>query len=140
MDGVINIWAVLACAIFSMILGSIWFGPLFGKKWMEITGADPSDLAKRKEMQKNAGPLYAVQFVLSLFQAWVLAYYIAGWPDISGVTNSLWIWAGFVMPIVAGGSMWNNDSSKVAWSRFWINASYQLVLFISYGLILGFWR
>lgn len=136
----INYLAVLACGVASMIIGSIWYGPLFGKKWMKIIGATEMDIQKRKEMQKKAMPLYSISFVLALFQAYVLAYYIAGWTDASGVENALWIWAAFIMPTVAGASMWNNDSAKVSWSRFLIQAGYYLVLFIVFGLILGYWK
>ena len=140
MDIPINYLAVLVCAVLAMVIGFIWYGPMFGKKLMEVVGVTAADLEKRKQMEKSAAPLYAVQFLLTLFQAWVLAYYIGGWQGASGLENSLWIWAAFVMPIVAGASMWNNDSSKVAWSRFFIQAGYQLVLFIMFGLILGLWK
>lgn len=136
----INLWAVLACGVISMVIGAVWYGPIFGKKWMEIVGVTAMDEAKRKEMQKKAMSLYAVQFVLSLFQAYVLAYYIAGWKEASGVVNALWIWAAFVMPTVAGASMWMNDSGKIKWARFLIQAGYQLVLFVVFGLVLGMWR
>ena len=136
----INYLAVLLCAVLSMVIGAIWYGPLFGKKWMEIVGATNLDKEERKKMQKQAGPLYAIQFVLSLFQVYVLAYYIAGWKDASGLENSLWIWAAFIMPIVAGGAMWNNDSRKIAWARFLIQAGYQLILFVVFGLVLGMWK
>lgn len=136
----INYWAVLLCAALSMVAGSIWYGPIFGKKWMEITGANAHDLETRKKMQKEAGPLYLIQLVLSLFQIWVLAYYIQGWKDASGLVNALWIWAAFVMPTVAGSSMWTAEKGKMKWARFLIQAGYQLVMFVIYGLILGFWR
>lgn len=136
----INYWAVLVCGVVSMIIGSIWYGPLFGKTWMRIIGATNQDVETRKKMQKAAGPLYVVQFLLTLFQAYVLAYYIAGWSDASGVVNALWIWAAFIMPTVAGACMWTNDSRQIAWSRFLIQAGYQLVLFIVFGLILGMWK
>lgn len=136
----INFLAVLACGIWSMILGFIWYGPLFGKKWMQIIGADAESKKEREEMQKSAGPLYGIQFVLSLFQAYVLAYYIAGWQDASGIENALWIWAAFVVPILAGNAMWNNDSKEISWARFLIQAGYQLLLFVSFGFILGTWR
>lgn len=91
-------------------------------------------------MQASVGPLYALQFLLSLFQAWVLAYYLNAMPSVPSLTNSLWIWAAFVMPIVAQASMWNNDSRSVSWTRFLLQAGYQLVLFIIYALVLGNWR
>lgn len=136
----INYWAVLVCGIVSMILGSIWYGPIFGKTWMRILGVKPEDIVRRKEMQKNLGPLYLVQFLLSLFQAYVLAHYIQAWGDQTGVQNSLWIWAGFLMPTVAGACMWNNDSKEISWTKFLIQAGYQLINLLAFGLILGYWR
>ena len=140
MDIQINYWAVLVCGILAMGVGMVWYGPLFGKKWIQIIGADAIDLAARKKMQKNAGPLYVVQFLLTLFQVWVLAYYIAGWQEAPGLINALWIWAAFVVPIIAGSAMWNNDSGRVAWARFLIQAGYQLIMFVIFGLVLGMWR
>lgn len=137
---IINYWAVLVCAVASMVVGSIWYGPMFGKKWMQICGADAQDMEARKKMQKEAGPLYLVQFLLTLFQVWVLAYYIEGWKEASGLENSLWIWAAFIMPMIAGCSMWTADKGKVKWARFLIQSGYQLVMFIIFGLILGLWK
>lgn len=136
----INFLAVLVCSALSMILGFIWYGPLFGKKWMQITGVDKVDVERRKEMMKNVWKLYLLQFFLVLFQVYVLAHYILGWQEASGVENSLWIWAAFVVPVIAGASMWNNDSAKISWARFLIQAGYQLVLFVIFGLILGAWK
>jgi hypothetical protein len=136
----INMWAIIVCAVISMIIGMIWYGPLFGRKWAQIIGADLDDMEARKRMQKEAGPMYALQFLLSLFQVYVLAYYIAEWKEISGVVNALWIWAGFVVPIIAGTAMWNNDPKKVIWARFLIQAGYQLVCFVLFGLVLSMWR
>ncbi|MBI5422422.1 DUF1761 domain-containing protein [Candidatus Peregrinibacteria bacterium] len=136
----INTYAVLACSVLAMALGGVWYGPLFGKTWMKIVGVKPSDIAARKEMQKGVGKLYVTQFLLTLFQVYVLAYYIEGWKDASGIENALWIWAAFIMPTVAGSAMWNNDSTKVSWARFLIQGGYQLILFVSFGLILGYWK
>lgn len=135
----INYLAVLVCALLSMIVGSIWYGPLFGKKWAKIIGADTSDELKRKQMQKEAAPLYAVQFVLSLLQLYILAHYIKGWTEVSGVDNALWLWLGFIVPTIAGGVMWNNNPSEVKWTMFFIQAGYQLIMFTIYGAVLSAW-
>lgn len=135
----INYLAVVVCGVLAMALGYVWYGPLFGKKWLEVIGATELDLERRREMQEGVGKLYLTQFVLALFQVWVLAYYIKGWQGASGVENALWIWAAFIMPTIAAGSMWNNDSAKVSWARFLIQAGYNLVLFIIFGFILGAW-
>ncbi|MEK7588577.1 MAG: DUF1761 domain-containing protein [Patescibacteria group bacterium] len=137
----VNYVAIVVCAVLSMVIGSVWYGPMFGKKWMEITGADKYDLAKRKEMQKKAMPLYGIQFVLSLIQAYIFAQYIVigSLIDISGVLNGFLVWLAFIMPTVAGSSMWNNNSNKIKWAQFGIQAGYQLVLLLVFGAILFAW-
>lgn len=130
--------AVLVCAVFAMVVGAVWYGPLFGRKWMEVTGANAEDIAKRTEMQKRAMPLYVVQFLLTLFQVWVFARIVGGSPDAP--QNLMWIWAAVVVPVIAGTAMWNNDSAKISWARFLIQAGYQLVIFAMFGLILGIWK
>jgi len=136
----INYWAVASGAVFSMILGFIWYGPLFGKKWMQIVDVDPSDEEARKKMQKTAGPLYGAQFILTLFQVFVLAHLVADTQTVGGVERSLWIWAAFIIPTLAGAVMWTNEPGRMKWARFLIQGGYQLVLFTSFGLLLQFWK
>ncbi|MBS3903179.1 MAG: DUF1761 domain-containing protein [Anaplasmataceae bacterium] len=129
--------AIGVSAVLAMVVGYVWYGPLFGNKWLEVIGATTMDMEKRKEMQKAAGPLYVVQFILTIFQVWVLAMIINVWTNVSGLEIALWVWAAFIIPIVAGGAMWNNDSKKVAWTRFLLQAGYQLVIFVIFGFVLG---
>lgn len=136
----VNYWAIASGAVLSMVIGGIWYGPLFGKKWMELIGVNPTDLEATKKMQKSAGPLYAVQFVLTLFQVLVLAHLIADTKIVGGLERSLWIWAAFVVPTLAGAVMWTNQTGKLKWARFLIQGGYQLVMFVVYGLLLQFWK
>lgn len=135
----VNYVTILIAAIISMVVGALWYGPLFGKKWLEIIGATADDLARREAMQKAARPLYAIQFALSLLQVYVLAHFVEAWEDGTGVGTAVWIWLGFVMPTVAGSSMWNNNPNRMKWAMFLIQAGYQLVMFIIYGWVLGNW-
>jgi len=136
----VNYWAIAMGAVLSMIIGAIWYGPVFGKKWLEIAGVNPSDLEARKKMQKTAGPLYVIQFVLTLFQVLVLAHLVADTRVAGGVERSLWIWAAFIIPTLAGAVMWTNEAGKMKWARFLIQGGYQLILFIVFGLLLQFWK
>ena len=36
----VNWIAIVIVAVFNMILGTLWYGPLFGKLWMRIIGVD----------------------------------------------------------------------------------------------------
>lgn len=136
----INYLAIIVGAVLSMVIGALWYGPLFGKKWLEIIGATDKDLEARKKMQKTAGPLYVVQFVLTLFQVLVLAHLIADTTKVGGLERSLWIWAAFVMPTLAGAVMWTNETGKMKRARFLIQGGYQLTIFIVFGLLLQFWK
>jgi hypothetical protein len=107
---------------------------------MEIIGVRPDDPETLKKMQKSAGPLYLVQFLLTLFQVLVLAHLIADASRTGGLERSLWIWAAFVVPTLAGAVMWTNQPAPLKWTRFLIQGGYQLVLFIVFGLLLQFWR
>ncbi len=144
----INFLAVVLCSILAMVIGAFWYGPLFGKKWMEIIGANEGDSEVRKKMQSSARPLYVIQFLLILFQVSVFAYLMhfidptidLGSTLIIWISSALIIWAAFVMPIIAGSVMWNNDSRRTMLARFFIQAGYQLVIFLVFGVILGLWR
>ncbi len=127
----INLWAVVVCGILAMAIGYVWYGPLFGKLWLKACNATALDLEKRKEMEKNAQKLYVIQFAMALFQAYILAYTPAAW---------FLIWLAFVVPTVASTSMWNNDSSKVKWTKFLLQSGYFFVMFLVFALVLGAWR
>lgn len=135
-----NYFAIVVGAVLSMVIGAVWYGPLFGKKWLEIVGATAEDLEARKKMQAAAGPLYVVQFVLTLFQVLVLAHLIADTTRVGGLERSLWIWAAFVIPTLAGAVMWTNEEGRRKWARFLIQGGYQLTIFIVFGLLLQFWK
>jgi hypothetical protein len=136
----VNYFAIVVGAVLSMAIGAVWYGPLFGKKWLEIVGATAEDLEARKKMQAAAGPLYVVQFVLTLFQVLVLAHLVADTTRVGGLERSLWIWAAFVIPTLAGAVMWTNEEGRRKWARFLIQGGYQLTIFIVFGLLLQFWK
>ncbi len=129
---------IIGAGVIAMIVGGIWFGPLFGKKWMEIIGATDMDKEKRAEMQKKALPLYGVQFVLVLLQVYILGNLIL-YTGGNGMGVALFMWLGFVMPTIAGSSMWNNNTARVKWAMFLIQAGYNLVLFLIFGYVIDLW-
>lgn len=135
----INYLVIFAAAVLAMVVSAVWYGPLFGNQWLRIIGADSEDLAARKKMQKEATPLYAIQFLITLLQVYILAYFIKGWSDVSGIEAALWIWLGFVMPTVAAAAMWTTEPTKHKWARFLIQSGCFLVVFIIFGYVLGTW-
>lgn len=140
----VNFLAVLICAIISMIIGGIWYGPLFGNLWMKGMGWNPNDHDFMAKMKKAAGPGYAIQFIGALFMAFVLAHDIWAFntasPETIGVFGGLqgafWTWLGFIVPIKIGETLW----AKKPFKYVSIDLGYWLVQLLVFGVIISVWR
>lgn len=136
----INYAAVVVAAVVSMVLGSLWYGPLFGKMWMAFSGITPGqiDAAKKAGMAKS----YALAFVGSLLMAYVLAHallFASSYLKVSGIvpglTSGFWNWLGFVAPVTLGTVLWEGKS----WKLWFLSNSYYLVSLQLMGAILSLW-
>lgn len=133
----INYWAVLAAAVASMVVGSIWYGPLFGKLFMKEKGMDQWSKEKQEEMKKNMNLSYFGQFVASLVMFSVLAGLIVGFGKTSlggGMLTSFVVWIGFVVPLALGEAIWGGKRSL-----FFLSIGNMLVTLLVAGAILGSW-
>lgn len=136
----VNMWAVLVSALATMVVGFVWYSPmLFAKPWTILMGYDPNDKAKLAEMQKSAGPSYAMSLVASILSAIVLGKII----NVSGVMNpvdglkiGMAVWLGFVTTVQFTNALFSRQPFKL----YLINTGYQLVCYIAMGAILGAWR
>lgn len=134
----INIWAVVVSAIVSILVGSMWYGPLFGKMFMREMGMDQWSPEKRTAMTKSMNKAYAMQFVASLVMFFVLAWYVVTSPHtgvFGGVANGFGIWLGFVVPLALGNAVWGGN-----YKLFWLQIGNMFVTLLAAGAILGGWR
>lgn len=136
----VNLWAVLASAVVTMIAGFVWYSPMmFANPWMKLMGYDPNDKAKIAEMQKSAGPSYGLSFIASLLAAFVLGKLIAvaGFSTaVDGLKIGLVVWLGFVTTVKLTNAMFMRQRNQL----YMINTGYQLVCYVAMGAILGAWR
>lgn len=129
----INHLAVIVAAISMFVLGGLWYGPLFGKAWMDANGFTEQDL-------ENSNP--AKQYGLSLLFAIVMAYNLAGFLGDPGTDMAWGATAGFlagfgwVMLGVAVISLFEQRS----WKYILVNGGYMTLAFTLMGLIIGAWR
>jgi hypothetical protein len=135
----INFWAVLVCAIATMVIGFLWYSPfLFANSWMRLMGFDPNDKAKLAEMQKGAGKMYSLSFIASIVSAIVLAKIIVVTSVVTipyGMKVGFAVWLGFVTTVQLTGALFSKQPSKL----YLINTGYQLVCFLAMGAILAVW-
>ena len=136
----VNLWAVLVSALATMAIGFVWYSPwLFARPWMVLMGYDPDDKAKIAEMQKSAGPSYALSFVASAMAAAVLGKIIAVATintALYGIKVGLGVWLGFVTTVQLTNSLFSRQPAKL----YAINTGYQLICFLAMGAIMGAWR
>jgi len=127
----VNWIAVLIGGVFNMVLGSLWYGPLFGNAWLRAIGK------RQDEIQSSLG-MYILPFLAGVASAYVLALIIAG----LGIT--IW-WQGLIM----GAIVWIGigaaatfttgtfeDQPRAAWMLF---AFYQLIVYAAQGIVFVVW-
>ena len=140
----INYVAVLVAAIAAMILGGIWYGPLFGKLWMKGMGWDPNDKELMAKMKKSMGAGYTQMFIGALIQAFVLAHVLWAFahalPSMTGIwagiQGGFWMWLGFILPVKYGDHLWGGKKLKYVA----VDLGYYLVLLLVMGLIISCWK
>lgn len=136
----INYFAVIAATAASMALGFAWYGPLFGKQWMALTGMTPDKIAAAKG--KGMGKMYALAMLGSLVMSYVLAHalvFASAYLNVSGVAAGLqvgfWNWLGFIAPVTLGSVLWEGKS----WKLWKLNSGYYLLSLLAMGVILAIW-
>jgi hypothetical protein len=134
----INIWAILASAVASIVIGSIWFGPLFRKQFMEASGMDKMTPEQRSAAGGPMTTTYIVQLVASIVMFYVLARLVADTGEMTlsgGLMTAFWAWLGFVVPTQLGYALWGGSMKM-----FWLTAGNMLITLLAAGAIIGGWR
>lgn len=132
----INYLAVLVSAVASMIVGSLWYGPIFGKIWISLSGFTKADMEAAKK--KGMGKTYFLAFIFSLITAYVLAHfvdYLEATTITLGFIAAFWIWLGFIVPVQSGMFLWEGKSFKL----YFLNIAYHIVNLFVMSAILVSW-
>ncbi|MBI2655317.1 DUF1761 domain-containing protein [Candidatus Woesearchaeota archaeon] len=134
---VINYLAVLAAAVASIVLGFLWYGPLFGKTWAQLMGFDKKKMAEAKK--KGMPPqTWVVMVIGTLITSYVLAHFV-DYLDAATVAGALqagfWLWLGFIVPVQLGMVLWEGKP----WKLYFINVAYYLVNLSVMATILVLW-
>jgi hypothetical protein len=134
-----NWLAYFVTVVVMIVLGLIWYGPLFGKEWMRLLGIDPH----REEIRKKWAVSMAVQIIGALLMVFVLDRAISVGGLSEGITGiaagfhfAFWNWIGFVAPVTVGMVLWEGKS----WKYWWIVAGYWFIALIVSGCILALWQ
>lgn len=141
MEAPVNYVAVLAAALSSLVIGFLWYGPLFGKAWLSLSGFSED---KINEVKKNGAlKSYVLMFVGSLVMAFVLSHsltfsstYLLVEGSPAGLTAGFWNWLGYIAPVTLGSVIWDGKP----WKLWVLNNGYYLILLCVMGVILANWK
>ncbi len=129
----VNFIAVLIAAVLAMVLGFLWYGPLFSKPWMKLVGMTKKDM---EEQKGSMGKTYGMMFVSALLTAWILSNFVgyAGAQTWSaGAMVGFWAWLGFVATTMFSNVLFE----KKPFPLFLIDAGYHLVNLLVMGAVLA---
>jgi hypothetical protein len=136
----LNYLAVFVAAILNMVLGGIWYGPLFGKQWTKMMGFTPEHM--KAAQAKGMGKSYAIMAIASLLMSYILARFVIFSEAASGIWDvhvglkiAVMAWAGFVAPVTVNMVLWEGKP----WKLWMIVAGYALAGLCLMGAILAVW-
>jgi hypothetical protein len=128
----INFLAVLASTILAFVLGGLWYGPFFGKVWMNENGFTEEGLKKA-----NMAKIFGTTFILNIIIAVNLAAFIGTKQDLGfGLFAGAAAGIGWVSASLGITYLFSRKSLKL----FLIDAGYQSIIYTLMGGILGIWK
>jgi hypothetical protein len=129
-----NYLAVGISALAYWMLGALWYGVLFGQRWMLLEG-----MSMEQARRMNPALPYIITLLLNVLIAFVLAQ-LCQWRNANtaarGAAVGVLLWVGIVGPIVGTTYMYEMRSMEL----FAINEFYPLVGLCLMGVILGAWK
>ncbi len=140
----INYIAVVASAITFMIIGAIWYGPLFGKLWMQGLGWNTKNKEFIEQQKKSASTSYLQMFIGALLTSYILAHIIWAFTKVMGLDSNfessiraaVWIWLGFILPVKYSEKLWAGKKLKY----ISIDLGYYLIATIVAAIIITYWK
>ena len=131
-----NWLAVVIAAVVNMVLGFLWYGPLFGKTWMQMSGITKKQIDEAKKKGMTAS--YILMLIGTLISVCVLGVLINATNSVGingGFMVAILAWFGFVATVTLGSVLWEGKS----WGLWILNNAYYLISYIISGAILASW-
>lgn len=118
--------AVLVAALTGFVVGGLWYGPLFGKAWMQERGLSEEDVRRG-----NPALIYGPALILSIVSATFLGHLFGHFdPDPRRMMMmATGVALGFVIPAIGTNYLFSRASLKL----FLIDAGYWLAFYAAMG-------
>lgn len=134
-----NWLAVIVAALVPTIVGFLWYGPLFGKQWLDSMGWTKEDEAKG-----NMPVIFGISFVMAIILSMGLLFTITGahQPDGSfatfkhGALHGVMLSFFLSVPTLVSGALFQRSTGK----NIILNVAYWMITMAIMGGILDMWR
>jgi len=129
----VNYVALIVAAAIQWVVGALWYGVVFKKSWMKLTGVTQGGSRGR------AAFAMICSFVASLILSFVLVniFIMAGTSTfMSGAALAIVCWLGFMAPPLITQHIYESRPANL----FAINAGYWVVAMAISGGVLAAWR
>lgn len=138
--GGMNLAAIGMAAVAAWLLGAVWYGVL-ARPWVAAQGKTMEAFQAERAAQKGTPAAYlpfAIAFVAELAMAWILAGVLGhlGPGQVTlrnGVISALFIWVGFVLPVIAVNNMFGGRKPMLTV----IDAGHWLAVLLLMGAVIG---
>lgn len=130
----VNYIAILIAAIVNMVVGFIWYGPLFGKAYSKMMGFTKEEM--EKAMKEGMAKSYGLAFLAAIVMAYVFAHFISvgsATTATQGAIIGFWLWLGFVATTIISDLLWG----KKTFNLYLLQVGYYLVVLVINGAILA---
>lgn len=133
----INWLAVVVSAVAFFVLGSVWYGPIFGKAWQRAVGLSDEELKSA-----NMGKLFGSAFIMAVIVSVGMAIFFFGFgpnPDMNaatGATMAAMTGIFFIFPSTAMNYLFSRKPA----SLIFIDSFYHIIAYTVVGVILGAWQ
>ena len=124
-----NLLAILVAAAAGFLIGGVWYGPLFGKAWMQARGLTEEELRGGNMLK-----IYGLTFAFSVLSAVFLGHLLAHFGDMSARSTmmiSVGIALGFIVPAIGTNYLFGQASGKL----FAIDAGYWIIFYAAMGTV-----
>lgn len=123
-----NLLAILVAAATGFLIGGLWYGPLFGKKWMAEHGFTEEQL-RSSNMLKIYGLTFAFSVLSAMFFGHLLAFFDTN--TRSTLMISVGVPLGYIIPAIGTNYLFSRKSGRL----FAIDAGYWIVFYAAMGLV-----
>ncbi|MCD6023469.1 MAG: hypothetical protein K0Q91_385 [Fibrobacteria bacterium] len=123
-----NYWVILLAAVLAFALGGLWYSPLlFLKAWTREARMDEAG-------KGHPAKVFGTSFAFALIAAFFFAFLLGPNP---GMVNALPLGLTVGIGFVAATFGINYQFANRGWKLWWIDAGYNVALFVVFGLVFG---